>query len=63
MFGYFPMVVEYGKNRGMTNDQVLALPAIEVYMELLIDYRKGQYAKRLQEIHKAREEHFSKLVK
>lgn len=63
VFGYFPMVVAYGKNRGLTNDQVLALPAIEIYTELLLDYRRANYQKNLQQIQKDREAHFSKLAK
>lgn len=60
-FKHYPIVFEYGKKRGMTNDEVLALPAIEIYTELLYDFEKSEYEKRYTQIMQNRAEHFAKL--
>lgn len=60
-FGHFPTVVKIGRERGLTNDEVLALSAEEVYMELLLDFERNEYEKNLHRIQKEREEHFSKI--
>jgi hypothetical protein len=60
-FKHYPVVFRYGKNRGMKNDEVLQMPAIEIYTELLYDYEQSEYEKRYSEVMKQRQEHFSKL--
>lgn len=60
-FKHYPIVFKYGKNRGMTNDEVLQVPAIEIYTELLYDYRISEYEKRYSEVVRNRQEHFSKV--
>lgn len=62
-FKHYPIVFRMGRQRGMTNDEVLDLPAIEVYTELLYDYEQSEYEKRYTEIVRQRQEHFSKLQK
>ena len=61
-FKHYGIVFTYGKNRGMTNDQVLNLPAIEVYTELLYDYERAEYEKRYNQVMQQHQEHFNKLV-
>lgn len=61
-FKHYGIVFSYGKSRGMTNDEVLTLPAIEIYTELLYDFEKSEYEKRYTDIINNRKEHFSKLV-
>lgn len=60
-FKHYPIVFRYGKNRGMTNDEVLQVPAIEIYTELLYDYKSSEYEKRYSEVVRNRQEHFSKV--
>lgn len=61
VYKHYPVVFRIGSERGMTNDEVLALPAVEVYMQMLYEYDKSEYEKRLNEVIKARQEHFSKV--
>ena len=60
---HYPTVFKIGRERGLKNDEVLAIPAIEIYMELLQSFREAQYSKQLTEIKKQRAEHFGKLNK
>jgi hypothetical protein len=60
-YKHYPIVFKYGKARGMKNDEVLELPAIEIYTELLYDYDSSEYEKRYGEVIRQRQEHFSKL--
>lgn len=60
-FGHFTTVVKIGRERGMSNDEVLALSAEEVYMELLLDFERSEFEKNLHEIQKRNQEHFSKV--
>ena len=60
-FGHFATVVKIGRERGMSNDEVLALSAEEVYMELLLDFERSEFEKNLHEIQKRNQEHFSKV--
>lgn len=60
---HWPIVFKYGRDRGMTNDEVLNTSAIEVYMELLQTYREREYQKRLTAIRRQREEHEAKMKK
>lgn len=61
-FKHFPIVFKIGKERAMSNDEVLAMPAIEVYTELLYDYEKSQYEQRYSQILRQQQEHASKLA-
>ena len=60
-FGHFPTVVKIGRERGLTNDEVLNLSAEEVYMELLLDFERTEFEKNLHRIYREREEHFAKI--
>ena len=60
-FGHFTTVVKIGRERGLTNDEVLNLSAEEVYMELLLDFERTEFEKNLHRIYKEREEHFAKV--
>ena len=62
-YKHYPVVFKLGAERGMTNDEVLALPAIEVYMQMLYEFDRSEYEKRLNEVIRNRQEHFSKLQK
>lgn len=59
---HWSVVFKYGRDRGMTNDEVLNTTAIEVYMELLQAYREREYQKRLSAIRQQRQEHEAKLA-
>jgi hypothetical protein len=50
VFGHFPSVVKIGRERGMTNSEVLALSAEEVYMEMLLDFRQRKFQKKYQDL-------------
>lgn len=60
-FRHYPIVFRIGRERGMSNDAVLEMSAIEVYTELLYDYRESEFKKRLQEVHRQKQEHLDKL--
>lgn len=60
-FGHWPIVFRIGRERGMTNDQVLNMTAVEVYTELLHNFETDVYQKRLQNIANDRAAHFSKF--
>lgn len=60
-FGHFPTVVKIGRERGLTNDEVLALSAEEVYMELLLDFERTEFETNLNRIYREREAHFAKV--
>jgi len=62
-FKHWPVVFKIGKERGMTNDQVLELSAVEVYTEMLYNYRAAEYEKSLTKIKQNRQEHFAKMEK
>lgn len=62
-YKHYPVVFKIGAERGMTNDEVLALPAVEIYMQMLYEYDRSEYEKRLNEVIKNRHAHFSKLAK
>lgn len=48
--GHFPIVVKIGRERGMTNSEVLAMSAEEVYMEMLLDKRQRKFQKNYSEL-------------
>lgn len=60
-FKHFPIVFKIGKERAMSNDEVLAMPAIEVYTELLYDYERSQYEQRYSQILRQQQEHAAKV--
>lgn len=62
-FGHWPTVFKIGKERGMTNDQVLNMTAIEVYMQMLHEFEVSEYQKSYNELKQAQQEHFNKLKK
>jgi hypothetical protein len=62
-FAYFPTVIKIARERGLTNDQVLAMTAEEVYMELLLDFERSEFSSNYEKIVKERQEHFSKVGK
>lgn len=61
-FKHYPIVFKIGKERAMSNDEVLAMPAIEVYTELLYDYERSQYEQRYSQIIRQQQEHAQKLA-
>jgi len=61
-FKHYPIVFKIGKERAMSNDEVLAMPAIEVYTELLYDYERSQYEQRYSQIIRQQQEHANKLA-
>lgn len=61
-FKHYPIVFKIGKEREMSNDEVLAMPAIEVYTELLYDYERSQYEQRYSQIIRQQQEHAQKLA-
>jgi hypothetical protein len=62
-FAHWPTVFKIGKERGMTNDQVLAFTAIEVYTQMLHEFEVSEYQKRYTELQRQRQEHFNKISK
>jgi len=61
-FKHYPIVFKIGKERAMSNDEVLAMPAIEVYTEMLYDYERSQYEQRYAQIIRQQQEHANKLA-
>jgi hypothetical protein len=61
-FKHYPIVFKIGKERAMSNDDVLAMPAIEVYTEMLYDYERSQYEQRYSQIIRQQQEHANKLA-
>lgn len=50
VFGHFPSVVKIGRERGMSNSEVLALSAEEIYMEMLLDFRQRKFQKKYHDL-------------
>ena len=59
-FGFFPTVVKIARERGMHNNEVLNMTAIEVMTEILYDYAKSTYSKDLNDIQQRNADHASK---
>lgn len=60
-FGFFGTVIKIGRERGLTNEEVLSLPAIEIMDEVLYDFERSEYEKRYNKLLQDRQEHFNKL--
>lgn len=60
-FGFFGTVIKIGRERSLTNEQVLSLPAIEIMDEVLYDFERSEYEKRYNKLLQDRQEHFNKL--
>jgi len=50
-FGFFATAVQLARKYGKTHDDILAMPAREVYTTLLYDFEQSEIEKRLQKIH------------
>lgn len=50
IYGDFATIVKIGRERGMSNDEVLSLSAEEVYMEMLLDFDRSEFQKEYQRI-------------
>lgn len=50
-FKHYPVVFKMAQSRGMTNNEVLEMTAIEVYTELLFEFEKEKYSERYKEIY------------
>lgn len=49
-FGFFATAVQLARKYGKTHDEILAMPAREVYTTLLYDFEQSEVEKRLHEI-------------
>ena len=60
-FGFFGTVLKIARERGLKNDEVLNMKAIEVMDEVLYDFERSEYEKRLNKLVNERNEHFNKI--
>jgi len=60
-FGFFGTVLKIARERGLKNDEVLSMKAIEVMDEVLYDFERSEYEKRLNKLVNERNEHFNKI--
>ena len=60
-FGFFGTVLKIARERGLKNDEVLTMKAIEVMDEVLYDFEHSEYSKRFNRIMNERNEHFNKV--
>lgn len=60
-FAHWATVFKIAKERGMSNDAVLNMTAIEVYTEMLYEFERNEYTQRYNEVIKQRQEHFNKV--
>lgn len=51
-FGSFGTATALARRNNMTVEQIMALPAAQVYTTLLLDFEESQYQKQLMEIHR-----------
>jgi len=54
-------VLKIARERGLKNDEVLNMKAIEVMDEVLYDFERSEYEKRLNKLVNERNEHFNKI--
>lgn len=50
--GHFPSVIKIARERGMTNEEVLQLPAHGIYLEFVYDLRRRKFEEKLTELSK-----------
>lgn len=60
-FGFFGTVLKIARERGLKNDEVLNMKSIEVMDEVLYDFERSEYEKRLNKLVNERNEHFNKI--
>lgn len=56
VFGFFNTCKFLAREMGKTYDEILMMPAVDVYMTLLHDFEIGEYKKDLKAIHDENEE-------
>jgi len=62
-FGHWATVFKIGKERGKTNDEVLAMTAIEVYTQMLHEFEVSEYQKRYETLARERQKHMDSIGK
>jgi len=63
VYKHYPIVFRIAAERSMSNDEVLELPAVEIYMQMMFEFDRSKFQTEYEKVIQQQQEHADKIAK